>query len=292
MSWFVTRMLEPGVHLIAEPFHVNSYLVEGGESRVHLDTGLGVADVREAGDRLSARSPRVANTHHHFDHVGGNAQFDEIAVHELGADLIAAGVARSWLDEYLGWALSMYERWESYRELDRDFFALTDDVSTLQPWPEGFDPASWSIAPSKATRLLRDRDELDLGGRRLRVIHTPGHTLDSVCFLDEVHGILFAGDTVNSGPILANDPSANVEDFARSLRRLADDVAGDIRVVYMAHGARFSAEPGYVREVADGFEAVLDGTASLLREDDAYSGSSMVARFDRFAIVLPPGDER
>ncbi|HEV8563834.1 MAG TPA: MBL fold metallo-hydrolase [Actinomycetota bacterium] len=71
MSWFVTRSLDPGVHLIAEPFHVNSYLVEGSESRVHLDTGLGVADIREAGDRLSDRSPWVANTHHHFDHVGG-----------------------------------------------------------------------------------------------------------------------------------------------------------------------------------------------------------------------------
>lgn len=290
MSWFVTRTLEPGVHLIAEPFHVNSYLVEGSESRVHLDTGLGVADIRAAGDQLSMRSPWVANTHHHFDHVGGNSLFDEIAIHELGVDLIAAGVDRFKLDGYVGWARGMYERWETYRALDRDFFALTDDVSTLQPWPERFDDASWSIGPSRATRLLRDTDVLELGGRRLRVIHTPGHTVDSVCFLDEQHGILFAGDTVNSGPILVNARSANLEDFARSTRRLADDVASDIRAVYMAHGARFSAEPGYVREVADGAEAVLDGSASLLREDDAYSGTAMVARFDRFAVVLPADD--
>jgi glyoxylase-like metal-dependent hydrolase (beta-lactamase superfamily II) len=290
VSWFVTRTLEPGVHLIAEPFHVNSYLVEGSESRVHLDTGLGVQDIREVGDRLSARSPWVANTHYHFDHVGGNASFDEIAIHELGADLIAAGVDRGWLDEYLKWALAMYERWDTYRELDREFFTLTDDVSTLQPWPEGFDPASWSIAPSRATRVLRDHDVLDLGGRRLRVIHTPGHTADSVCFWDEEHGILFAGDAVNSGPILVDDPSADLEDFARSTRRLADDIASGIRVVYMAHGARFSAEPGYLREVADGFEAVLDGSAPLHREGGAELGSARVARFGRFAVVLPADD--
>jgi glyoxylase-like metal-dependent hydrolase (beta-lactamase superfamily II) len=219
-----------------------------------------------------------------------NSLFDEIAIHELGVDLIAAGVDRVKLDGYLGWARGMYERWESYRALDRNFFTLTDDVSTLQPWPEGFDHASWSIAPSRATRVLHDADVLDLGGRRLRVIHTPGHTADSVCFVDEEHGILFAGDTVNSGPILVNAHSANLEDFARSTRRLADDVVPGMRAVYMAHGARFSAEPGYVREVADGAEAVLDGSAPLFRENDVYSGSAMVARFDRFAVVLPADD--
>jgi glyoxylase-like metal-dependent hydrolase (beta-lactamase superfamily II) len=89
-SWFATRLVAPGVHLIAEPFHVNSYMVEGTESRVHVDTGLGVADIREAGDALSDRAPHAANTHHHFDHIGGNDRFQSIAVHELGVDLMAA----------------------------------------------------------------------------------------------------------------------------------------------------------------------------------------------------------
>jgi glyoxylase-like metal-dependent hydrolase (beta-lactamase superfamily II) len=289
VSWFVTRTLGPGVHLVAEPFHVNSFVVEGNDARVHLDTGLGVANIREAGDRLSDRAPRVANTHHHFDHVGGNALFDEVEIHELGADLIAEGVERATLDGYLGWARGMLEAWSTYRALDEDFFALTDDVSTLQPWPDGFDPDVWSIAPSKATRTLVDGDVVDLGGRRLRVMHTPGHTTDSVCFLDEADGFLFAGDTVNSGPILLTDPSADLEDFARSTRRLADEVASSVRVVCMAHGARFSAEPGYLRQVAEGAEAAVEGSVPFVLEENAYSGSARIARFERFAIVMPPG---
>ena len=253
-EWFATRTLQPGVHLIAEPFHVNSFLVEGTESRVHIDTGLGVGDIRTAGDALSDREPWAANTHYHFDHIGGNALFDEIAIHELGVDLMAKPEGDEVIGGYRSWAKRMYANWPAFVEVDEGYFSLTDDVSTLRPFPQGFDFDAWSVPASVATRPLRDGDVLDLGGRRLRVIHTPGHTPDSVCLLDEEHGLLFTGDTVNSGPILVTDPVASLEDFARSTRRLVDEALSSVRVVYMAHGARFSAEPDYLREVADGFE--------------------------------------
>jgi glyoxylase-like metal-dependent hydrolase (beta-lactamase superfamily II) len=285
-EWFATRELGPGVHLIAEPFHVNSYLVEGTDSRVHLDTGLGVADIRDAGDALSPRPPFAANTHYHFDHVGGNGRFDEIAIHELGVDLLAAGSGDD-VDRYRGWAKRMIERWPEYRALDEGFYTLIDDVSTLRPFPEGFDFASWSVPPSKATRRLHDAELLDLGGRALRVIHTPGHSPDSVCYLDERQGLLFAGDTVNSGPILAIDPVADLQDFARSTRRLADEVMGSVRWVLMAHGARFMAEPAYLRVVADGFEQLAAGEVTAEPFHVEYEEGARIARFPRFSILLP-----
>jgi glyoxylase-like metal-dependent hydrolase (beta-lactamase superfamily II) len=287
-GWFATREVSPGVHLIAEPFHVNSYLVEGTESRVHVDTGLGVTDIREAGDALSSRPPFAANTHYHFDHVGGNGRFDAIAIHERGVELVAADPDPSVIDGYRAWAQRMIERWPTYRELDEGFFGLTDDVGTLRPFPEGFDLGSWTVAPSRATRALHDGDELDLGRRRLRVIHTPGHSPDSVCYVEERDGLLFAGDTVNSGPILVTDPLADLEDFARSTRRLADELSRSVRWVLMAHGARFMAEPGYLRDVADGFERVAAGQVTAEPSHDEYEGDVRVARFARFSIVLPP----
>jgi len=290
-DWFATRELHDGVWVIAEPFHVNSFLVEGTESRVHLDTGLGVADIRAAGDALSGRRPWVANTHHHYDHIGGNGLFDEVAIHELGAELVAEPQTE-FLQGYREWARGMYERWEAYRAADEDYFSMLDDVGSLRTFPPGFDLSAWDVPASKPTRIFVDGDVLDLGGRRLRVIHTPGHSIDSACFLDEEHGLLFAGDTVNSGPILADDPTASVEDFARSTRRLADELMGSARAVYMAHGARFQAEPRYLLDVADGFEAVVDGTVPLRTVDDAFSGHVRVARFARFSIVVPPDSGR
>ena len=48
--------------------------------------------------------------------------------------------------------------------------------------------------PLEADKLLKDRDELVLGETILKVIHTPGHTPGSCCFLAE--GQLFTGDTL------------------------------------------------------------------------------------------------
>lgn len=46
---------------------------------------------------------------------------------------------------------------------------------------------------------LTDGDKLNFGGLTIRVLHTPGHTLGSVCFLVKPAGeagMLFAGDTI------------------------------------------------------------------------------------------------
>ncbi len=45
-----------------------------------------------------------------------------------------------------------------------------------------------------AEKLLKDGDTVNVGSDLLRVIHTPGHTPGSVCFLGD--GVLFTGDTL------------------------------------------------------------------------------------------------
>lgn len=290
MSWFSTRPLDDGVWVIAEPCHVNSYLVEGAEARVHIDTGLGVSDIRAVGDELSgAPAARVTNTHRHYDHVGGNPAFDDVAIHHLGAAALAAGPEDRELAAYRTWVTGMYAAWPAFDRADQDYFGLVDDAARLRPVPEGFDWETWTVAPSTATRTLNEGDILDLGGGVvLRVLHTPGHTPDSVCFLDERRGLLFGGDTVNTATILVNDPTSSLEDFVRSTRRLADDLADSVRDVFMAHGSRYRAEGAYLREVADGAEATIDGSAPIESIADSLGeGPARVARFDRFSIVLP-----
>ncbi|MEU6172157.1 MBL fold metallo-hydrolase [Streptantibioticus parmotrematis] len=46
---------------------------------------------------------------------------------------------------------------------------------------------------------LADGDVVEVGGSRLRVLHTPGHTPGAVCFHDEGAGVLFTGDTLFRG---------------------------------------------------------------------------------------------
>ena len=79
---------------------------------------------------------------------------------------------------------------------------------------------SWLTHGLPETRDLADGDELDFDGLRFRVLHTPGHTPGSVCFL--CGDSLFAGDTLFAGSCGRTDlPGGSWAQMAASLRRLA-----------------------------------------------------------------------
>jgi glyoxylase-like metal-dependent hydrolase (beta-lactamase superfamily II)/rhodanese-related sulfurtransferase len=96
--------------------------------------------------------------------------------------------------------------------------------------------------------IAKDNEEFSIGKIRLKVLHTPGHTLESACFLliDEQgkDNALFTGDTLFVGdvgrPDLAIKSDLTVNDLAGMLydslnskiKPLADEV-----IVYPAHGA-------------------------------------------------------
>lgn len=64
---------------------------------------------------------------------------------------------------------------------------------------------------------MADGDVFDLGGRRLEVIHTPGHSPGSICLLDKENRLLFTGDTVNVSMALTGH---DFHEYNASLRRL------------------------------------------------------------------------
>jgi len=65
-------------------------------------------------------------------------------------------------------------------------------------------------------------DVIETPGRRLKVIHTPGHTVGSICLYDSDSRILFSGDTVfTNGAFGRTDlPTGNATAMKESLKRL------------------------------------------------------------------------
>lgn len=285
-DWFVTREALPGVWLINEPQHVCTWLVAGRDRAVLIDSGLGVRPIRAVAEALCGVPVDLVNTHYHFDHVGGDHEFDEIAIHEAGTAPLAAGVPDEILRGYAAFAAERDGRFEAYRELDTAYFELLTVDDVLRPYPAGFDPGAWAIPPAEATSMLAEGDQLDLGGRALTVLHTPGHSPDSISLLDEEAGLLFAADQFNVGSVYAHFPDSDVGALARSARRLAD--LGDaVRLICVHHYPRVIAEPSLLLEFADAAERVAGCGAPLEPTEDIVGNEILAARFDRFSITVP-----
>jgi glyoxylase-like metal-dependent hydrolase (beta-lactamase superfamily II) len=233
----------------------------------------------------------AVNSHYHFDHTGGNAEFDRVAIHELGAPLLKAGVPPEVREGYLAYTSRLLAAAETYRDLDRDYFHLLSADSDPRPLPAGFVPELWRPSPGIVTEELHDGDVLDLGGRTLTVLHTPGHSPDSVCFLDDRDGLLFGGDTLNTGPIYAQMADSDVAAFARSTARLAE-LRAEVRLVLMCHFGRGIVEAQFVRDVAEAFDRLVNGDAELRPARDCLLDEAREAVFPQCSILVAPDGGR
>lgn len=99
-------------------------------------------------------------------------------------------------------------------ENDFDVYARHSDPEFLKGYDKGK-----TIPKARLKPLLPCT--VDLGERKVEIIHTAGHTLGSVCMLDEVSGTAFCGDTINPWDVwLGLDESTSVTEYRKSLIRL------------------------------------------------------------------------
>lgn len=284
-DWFHVEALAPGVWQLTEPGHVCSWLVAGSRRAALIDTGCGIAPIRPVVESLTSLPVTVVNTHHHFDHVGGNAEFDAIAIHSLGAPGLRTAPSAELLHAYRDHAVRMQAAYAAYASSDARYFHLLRAADQVRPLPPSVLRGSWRIAASEATEVLAEGDVVDLGNRGLRVLHTPGHSPD--CISLELIGerFLFGGDTVNTGPVYAQLPGSDPRQLAGSLERLADS-AGEWDRVLCSHFMRTEVHPGHLAEQVAGFAALLAGEAPLHPAVDCIGTPVLEASFDGFSILV------
>ena len=112
----------------------------------------------------------------------------------------------------------------------------SDHCALLPRIREAFHPRVFAFSPSidGVDGLLSDGDTVRMGDETFEVIHTPGHSSDSICLYNEAEGVLFAGDS----PLLITSPTATYEaGFLAALKKLC---ARDVRRIYFGHGAPLS----------------------------------------------------
>ena len=88
-------------------------------------------------------------------------------------------------------------------------------------------------------RRLGDGDTFSTGEFELRVIHTPGHASNHLCYLHAEHGWLFTGDhIINGSTVVIDPPDGSMSQYLDSLVRLKGE---EIRVIAPGHGAPLDA---------------------------------------------------
>ena len=88
--------------------------------------------------------------------------------------------------------------------------------------------------------MLEEGDIIDLGNRAFEVLHLPGHTPGSIGLWEADSGILFAGDAIYDGPLLATLPGANIDDYINTLERL---MTLPVKIVHGGHEQSFDRSP-------------------------------------------------
>lgn len=96
----------------------------------------------------------------------------------------------------------------------------------------------------EADVLLKDGQELTLAGKRIRVLHTPGHTKGGACYYFPEDGLVFSGDTLFAGSVGRTDfPTGSSSVLVRSVREKLF-ILPEETIVY----------PGHDRESSIGYE--------------------------------------
>jgi glyoxylase-like metal-dependent hydrolase (beta-lactamase superfamily II) len=210
-SWFEVYRIRPGVFAIYEPHQseeVISYLILGTKKAVLFDTGLGIANIREIAEGLTRLPVSVINSHTHNDHIGDNWRFSRIYGMDTQFSRINAQGSRE------------------------DAQAELEAGEICGELPAGFDRKSYATRPFRIAHTVRDGDELDLGGRILRIVSTPGHTPDSIALFDSKNGLVFVGDTYYPGQIYLYRPETDLDAYERSLQKI---IALKARLILPAH---------------------------------------------------------
>ncbi len=223
--WYANRRYTDGITLIYEQ-HVDAGLrcniwhVQGRNTDLLIDSGLGVLPLRRVVAGLSQRPMLAVASHTHFDHIGNHHEFEQRCCHPAEAQVLLAPDAVNTV-------------WQEYRGM----MGAAGPISAL-PYA-GFSFDQYRILPAPPSRLIDEGDELDLGDRLFKVFHMPGHSPGSICLYEAATKTLFTGDVLYDGELLDMLAHSNPEHYAETLARLKEIPA---ETFHCGHYASFGRE--------------------------------------------------
>ena len=162
-----TTQVMDGVFVLMDRAGSCSDLVIGKHEALLFDTCTGVDDLYGAVRKLTDLPLRVLNSHGHFDHIGGNAQFDRASLHPEDMPILN----RYSSDQLAAWR--------------RTLACMGEEEVPIVP------AGKWG------NTVPLDYESFDLGGLPCRIVPLKGHTRGSVGVLVPSLRLLLAGDALS-----------------------------------------------------------------------------------------------
>lgn len=252
-NWFTVEQIDNKTYVISEYKHyeqTHCYLILGSKSAALIDTGLGISNIHKVVRKITALPILVITTHVHWDHIGGHKYFKNFAVHEEDV---------TWIQNKFPLSLD---------------FVKAELLKYECEFPHNFNIKNYKVFKGIPSIILRDNDMIDLGNRKLKIIHTPGHSPGHICVFEEETGYLFTGDSVYKGKIDISYESTNPMEYMKSIEKLSKL---NINRIFPGH-FDLNVEPNIIL-------GVLRALKSLTLENKFKHGEG-VFEFQNFKICL------
>ena len=208
--------------------NLNAYFIRGeGGRNLLIDTGFRRDECREALlEGLSGLGARMEDTdicltHLHSDHTG------------LASELAAPG-AKIYISREDGTRLEQFRQASNSHRID-EYARLgfsEQEIAFLKDSPM----RKYNAVKKADFTFIGEGDVLEYGGRRLRVISTPGHTPGHVCLYDRENKAMFLGDHVlfDITPNITTWPGFE-DPLGKYVHSLMDISIFDVRLPLPAH---------------------------------------------------------
>lgn len=166
MEKFQIIQIREQVYMIKDRAGCCVDLVTGKEHALVFDTGCGIDDLYGEIRKITDLPLLVINSHGHYDHIGGNYQFEKVYLHKKDMNLLKWYEIRDTREKLLELGETSVEGHASFLQ---------------QPW---------------GNVCCLDFDEFDLGELPCKIVELSGHTVGSIGILIPELRLLLAGDAL------------------------------------------------------------------------------------------------
>ncbi|MGI9315860.1 MAG: MBL fold metallo-hydrolase [bacterium] len=227
--WYGIKPVANNIVWIREVFVDNysvgdSWLIRGEALDLIVDTCSGIVPLAPIVVSICSNPVLAVALNDSYDHCGGWSGFENRACHPIDANGL------------------LYP--ERQANTVSDF--LDDDRLFALPC-EGYSTKDYMLTGAEPTRLLNDGEIIDLGNRKVEVIHTPGRGNGGICLWEPETGFLFTSDMLYDGDHGLAWPPSQPEQYVASLQKI---LLLPVSMVFPGHYGQFD---GFrMREIVQG----------------------------------------